>query len=327
MESISFCNNVTWQITDVHKKQLLLKDLYAKYPAQYQNQFPGPLPVSLERSQIQQLQNNPYWVCAKTDGVRYLFVCSLLHDKYYCYLINRNNDIYLLSFEMMKAAFDGTIMDGELTRNKVTGKYEYIVHDTIYVCGKSCMQEKHSERMSHANYIISHIKYKPSYHITIHKKHFSELKDFNYYIENIESVSTHNTDGYIFTPELDPIKSGTHKTLFKWKPIDKITIDFHVEANKNKKGAHILKVSKNQRLLNLNNHFLLLHKNTDMYTQLMNMDPYDSFIIECEFKGNNNWYPILVRNDKNHPNSLFTFNKTLLNIQENIQLNELRPSV
>jgi mRNA guanylyltransferase len=323
MEFVSFCNHSTWQITDPADKKLILNNLYEKYPSQYKNQFPGPLPVSLERSKIDYLQNNQYWVCAKIDGTRYLFVCSVIKEKYYCYLINRNNDIFLLSLEMSKDAFDGTILDGELTYNKITNKYEFVVHDAIYTCGTSCKDEPHSSRMLHANYIISFITYNPNYFISVHKKHFSKLADFRYYICNIQTMLDHTTDGYIFTPEIDPIKSGTHQTLFKWKPLEKNTVDFHVEANKQKKGAHILKVSKNQRLLNLNNHFLLFHKKTDIYTKLMMMDPYDSFIIECEYKGNNNWNPILIRSDKSHPNSLFTFNKTLLNIQENIKLDEL----
>ena len=33
-------------------------------------------------------------------------------------------------------------------------------------------------------------------------------------------------DGLVFTPVYDPIRLGTHETMFKWKPLEKNTVDF-----------------------------------------------------------------------------------------------------
>ena len=51
------------------------------------NKFPGSHPVSLTRFGLEHsLAKNKYYVCEKTDGVRYLLLCA---GKDGCYLIDR----------------------------------------------------------------------------------------------------------------------------------------------------------------------------------------------------------------------------------------------
>jgi len=45
------------------------------------------------------------------------------------------------------------------------------------------------------------------------------------YLPNVKQ----EMDGLIFTPINEPIRIGTHETMFKWKPRNKNTIDFLVK--------------------------------------------------------------------------------------------------
>jgi hypothetical protein len=46
-------------------------------------------------------------------------------------------------------------------------------------------------------------------------------------------------------------------------------------------------------------------------------------ILECVYRLGN-WTPIITRTDKSHPNNLRTFDRTKVNISENITLDELK---
>ena len=70
------------------------------------------------------------------------------------------------------------------------------------------------------------LKYDP---VKLKMKTFHLLDDFedfmNTYLPSVEQ----EIDGLIFTPIEQPVKTGTHETMFKWKPRDKNTIDFQVK--------------------------------------------------------------------------------------------------
>jgi hypothetical protein len=279
--------------------------------------FPGPQPVSIERKHFETLQNNMYWVCEKTDGYRYLFVCFYFDNKPYCFLINRKKDIYLLNTRFMTSAYNGTILDGEFI--EINGTFKYLVYDSTIVCGENTTHLNHSERLLKCKPLIDFIQYCP---FTMEMKLFYPLKQMKDYVQRVVPKLQHKTDGFIFTPENEPVKSGTHYTMFKWKPLESNTVDFHIERNKNKhKKKHfpfILKVKNHNSLVALLNETLVVN---DM-SILQGLNDDNSLIVECKYIHNNTWEAILVRTDKNHPNNMLTFEKTKLNIEENIQLTE-----
>ena len=317
MEQISFSENTTWKITAIEVRRHILKSLYNWWNKYDKDRFPGPLPVSIERQHFPKLSNNPYWVCAKTDGVRYLMVCikSLdCSDKQYCVLINRRNEIFLIQLYTLKNVFDGTVLDGELIKNKETNKYDFLVYDATRICGEDTTKLPHSARISKVrNLIHSHFCISEHHGMDVKVKTFMELEQISTYNKQVLPYIPYENDGLIFTPENDPVTSGTSVNMFKWKPLKQNTVDFWVECDYRFKNRYIIKLSKGPRLICLHDHYV--HVPPRMIDDLPG-------IVECAYNGRNNWVGLLIREDKSHPNHVYTMTKTLLNIQENILVEE-----
>jgi mRNA guanylyltransferase len=56
--------------------------------------FPGAQPVSFAARHISELKAKDYWVCEKTDGLRYLMYCTKDGPQDIHYLIDRKNNYY-----------------------------------------------------------------------------------------------------------------------------------------------------------------------------------------------------------------------------------------
>lgn len=313
MEWTSFAGIDTWKITDEILKDRLMKQIRiwwnvspnAKY-------FPGPQPVSIERKDFVVLQSEKYWVCYKSDGVRYLFVCVRVDDRNYCLFVNRKMDMFIVRITTATVVFDGTVLDGELVYNRETQKHEYIVYDASIVCGQSVTQMPHSARLDSASSVSSHITRSV---IPVKLKLFFPIRDFQDYVSMIVPEITHGLDGFIFTPEDSPIMSGTHFKMFKWKEQLKNTVDFHAEYHRKRK-CYVLRLSKGYSLQEIGD--TLTQVCPKMDTRLKETP----CIVECRYAGPGKWTPLLVREDKGHPNNYLTYTKTLYNIQENIKMEE-----
>ena len=107
----------------------------------------------------------------------------------------------------------------------------------------------------------------------------------------------------MFTPVDEPVRSGTHETMFKWKPKDRITIDFLV------RGKDLYLQERGQ-----------LYKESEIHG---NHSYPDDTILECAY-GELGWSPVKVRTDKTHPNNRRTFLRTLINLKENIGYEEFK---
>ena len=134
--------------------------------------------------------------------------------------------------------------------------------------------------------------------------------------------STTNTDGLIFTPITLGVGMHTQYTLFKWKPRDRHTFDFKIV---DKGDTLIAKVNEKGELTD----FAGIEKNTEVgkmfFNKLKTLKEYENgSIVECNYNEVTECFePVLVRTDKTHPNGIFTVDKTLLNIRENITMSEL----
>lgn len=307
MERTSFAGIETWELTDEVLKERLMKQIRVWWNVSPNTKyFPGPQPVSIERKDFETLRNNNYWVCYKSDGVRYLFVCVRVDDRNYCLFINRKMNMFMMRITTATVVFEGTVLDGELVYNQKTQKHEYVVYDATIVCGKSVTNKPLSARLESATSVASHITRSD---IAIKIKLFFPLRDFEDYVNTVVPEITHGLDGYVFTPEDSPVMSGTHYTMFKWKEQLKNTVDFQVEYHRKRKG-YVLRVSKGR----------MLHEVNDTLTEAPNQNV--PCIVECKYAGPGKWTPVLIRDDKGHPNNYLTYTKTLYNIKENIQLEE-----
>jgi len=141
--------------------------------------------------------------------------------------------------------------------------------------------------------------------------------------EHLPSV-TQSVDGVVFTPVNEPVRIGTHETLFKWKPQEKNTVDFCMKKGESfggvdAKGKPVWKLYVQEKgKLFYESEFPLSTMNEPWFE--------DNAIVECMYITWENgplwWKPLKRRYDKNYPNNRRTFYRTIVNIQENIQLKE-----
>ena len=116
----------------------------------------------------------------------------------------------------------------------------------------------------------------------------------------------HISDGLIFTPIHEPLVFGTNFKMYKWKPQLLNTVDFFVD-----KDCKIFLSCKN-----------CLENTTNSLSNLNSFTHSLPGIFECKYESDGIWSIVKQRLDKSHPNSVYTYNKTLINIHENIQYDE-----
>ena len=106
------------------------------------SRFPGPQPVSIERRHFPLLTQQPYFVCEKTDGTRYL----LASTEEGVVLVNR-------AFEVIKVQGvripKDTLLDGELVKTR-NGKTLFLVFDAVRVKGENIKELPLDSRLEKA---------------------------------------------------------------------------------------------------------------------------------------------------------------------------------
>jgi len=270
--------------------------------------FPGPQPISIERRHFSILKGGTYAVCEKSDGVRHVLVSLMFGDKKICALVNRAFEIREVSLNLPKIAYQGTILDGELVDN------EFLVYDAVVVSGTNVMALDLYKRLDAAKKVVSGTIRMKSDPVKLKMKTFFNFKDYKKFItEHIPTV-TYKIDGLVFTPVNEPVRTGTHETMFKWKPRDNNTIDFQCKRweQQDKWGLYVIEKGK----LVFESE-LKPEKSPDWLTE--------DCIVECQYMCDEYprwWKPIGLRTDKTHPNNRRTFYRTLVNIRENIQIDE-----
>jgi hypothetical protein len=115
----------------------------------------------------------------------------------------------------------------------------------------------------------------------------------------------YETDGLVFTPIREPIRMGTHETMFKWKPRERITIDFQL-----KNGRELFIQERGD-----------VYKEAELHNGNVRADLADGTIVECGY-GPLGWFVEKVRDDKTYSNNRRTYMRTLVNIREDIRVCE-----
>jgi hypothetical protein len=271
--------------------EALLKFIQESWKADA-SRFPGPQPVSIERRHFPLLKRQPYLVCEKTDGVRHLLAST---DEG-VFLMNRAFSIEKINVRVAK----DTLLDGELVIAK-NGKKLFMVYDAVRVKGEDLTQQPLSARLEAARKVIKAIIKTANASLEIRVKTMWPLGDP---IQDLNSFE-YETDGLVFTPINEPIRMGTHETMFKWKPRERITIDFCI-----KNGCELFVQDRG-----------VPYKEAELHLQNKRPDLSDGTIVECGY-GDLGWFVEKVRTDKTHANNRRTYFRTIVNIRENIQLDE-----
>ena len=251
--------------------------------------------MSIERRHFCLLRRQPYLVSEKTDGVRHLLVST---TEGLVALVNR---AFLVEPVKIRVPKD-TLLDGELVKTR-TGKMLFVVYDAVRVKGENLMHAPLTERLEKARGVLKGIIKTAGAPFEIRVKAMADLKDFKSF-PDLNSFE-YETDGLVFTPVNEPIRMGTHETMFKWKPRERITIDFCLQ------NGHELFVQDRGEP----------YKEAELHTRNQRPDLPDGTIVECGY-GDLGWFVEKIRTDKTHANNRRTYFRTLVNLRENIQLSE-----
>ena len=280
--------------------------VHASWGSQNNGYFPGPQPVSIERRHFQILKKNEYVVCEKTDGVRHLLVSTLFGDKKMSIIFNRAFDMTVVPLNMPKSAYKGTVLDGELVGGT------FLVYDAVTVSGTSVKDLNLHKRIESAESLVNGILKMKTDPIVTKVKKFYNLKKYKEFITDYLPTVPYMIDGLVFTPVNDCVKSGTHETMFKWKPKINNTIDFQFKKFENKWGLHVIEKGR------------LVFETELSFARVPEWITEDC-IAECQYMCDEHprwWKPMNLRTDKTHPNNRRTFYRTLVNIKEDIQIGE-----
>jgi hypothetical protein len=286
-------------------QQFTLDTLRTAWGSGASEYFPGPQPVSIERKHFRHFKKQ-YVVCEKSDGVRHVLMAFMFQENKMCVMINRALDVTLVPLSLPRDAYKGTILDGELIDGKL-----FLVYDAVFVAGVSVGSKDLITRLVSAGPIVSGILKLVTNPVTVRMKTFFNMKDFEEFQTKYLPTLEYKTDGLIFTPVDEPVRTGTHETLFKWKPRYQNTIDFLVKKSGDKWSLYV-------------------QERGTMYFQgeIRGDVPdwiTDGCIAECQFTSDETskwWKPVGLRTDKVHPNNRRTFYSTLTNIKEDIKWEE-----
>jgi len=214
-----------------------------------------------------------------------------------------------LNFRKCVYEGNGTILEGELYDDKV-----FMIYDALIVSGKGVGHLDFLERLKNIEELMKQLtvlKYDP---IKLQIKTFHLLDDFNTFMKDYLPTVTQEMDGLIFTPIKTWVKTGTHETMFKWKPREKNTIDFQMKRMADKWHLYVQDRGK-------------LVFESELFEHQVADIPWieEDAIVECQYMIDDEpmwWKPLKRRHDKTFPNSRRTFYRTLVNIKEDIKMEE-----
>jgi len=352
-----------YQLVDEKYLGVLQKYLNSYWNINKVKYFPGPNPVSIFRKDLKVIKDSEYLITEKTDGQRYLLLFVNIENKNMCILLDRKFNAYLMDPQAPPELYtgNGTCFDGELVdfnnesmNSKKTNAF--YIFDCISICGMNVRTQKFSQRIHHVNHLLKSVPlqcslFKMCLKTFWHKSQISEL------FQSIETREFYKTDGLIFMPENTKIKSSRQHDLFKWKPTEENTIDFHIKRTPNtideftfyiycvesKKlepvQTVIIKDPFKLQIIQMGVHEDIfknvLKDSQGNSTNLLKMFKvpkvpnvpkinHSLFIFECKYDPVSQlWDIIKFRNDKHHPNDSITYRNTVVNIQENITKEEL----
>ncbi|KAJ3484333.1 hypothetical protein NLG97_g7078 [Lecanicillium saksenae] len=212
-----------------------------------QTGFPGAQPVSFARKHIEALMSQDFYVCEKSDGIRYLLYATRDESGGEAhYLIDRKNDYWFIPNRNLHFPLDSdqtafhydTVLDGELVWDtKLNGGKEprFLIFDCLVMDGQGLMDRTLDKRLAYIKERF-HYPYK-----RLFKEFPEELKFQPFFVEmkpfqlayGIEMMFKqvlpnlkHGNDGLIFTCRHTSYHHGTDPNILKWKPPEENTIDF-----------------------------------------------------------------------------------------------------
>ena len=289
-----------------------MKTLYRQL--QGRGYFSGCQPQTLRRDTLQKLK--VCLVSPKSDGVRAHLLFGVDERDRDCFaIVNRKTTIDTSMRDCVESTyqgeiegrlrhvpnddlnlFDGTLLDAELMED-----CSFVIFDALTVCGLSLHEMPFWKRLE----VLRDLE--PTL-----RKHVQ--KDFEFSIkpwlpatrENVKrSIEARgDSDGLIFYPRDSPVRLGRAMDLFKWKQDN--TLDFEI-----REGRAYFMQSRNR-------------VNVETLRIRVNCADLANGIYEFRAKKGGTWTMMKARPFKERANDVVTVKRTLLTIEENITLEDIR---
>jgi hypothetical protein len=310
---------------------------------QSNSKFLGNMCISLMRSDMKKLYHDEttYAVLEKTDGVRFLMFITSFQNQPVVVCIDQGFSMKL---------FNDLVFDEELSKGSIfdveylysQNVYTFFFFDTLSFCGEVIQSQHYIDRLEHANVFISHLCFdfkeiNLPIHFTMKEPYpINKLREFcQDVLPQRKKVAP--TDGLIFVPLENSYKNGQDLNTFKWKPVH--TVDFQARLLHNP-PEHLEEISKlqitsDQVPIELWSEQTkggpVFYAITTIYSKKLQRDYHcssilelDNKIVECRFsKEEKRWIIEKIRFDKKKANHIHTVKKTVKNMEENIQIEEL----
>ncbi|KAF2819364.1 mRNA capping enzyme, alpha subunit [Ophiobolus disseminans] len=229
-----------------------LKDMVAGILHRDNPRFPGAQPISFAREHVAELQNQEYFMCEKTDGLRcllFLFWQDIgAGIEPATFLIDRKNNYYQVQPPLRIPYYKNptnpeqflfsTLLDGELVHdhypNEAAPRLNFYIFDCLAVDGENVTGKMLDKRLGRfQEWVLKpyHKKLTSTPNPDLRPFALKEKKTYPAYsirqmFDNVLPTLKHGNDGLIFTCKSTPYKFGTDDHILKWKPPHENTIDF-----------------------------------------------------------------------------------------------------
>ncbi len=323
--------------------------------------FPGGQPVSFESRHLQTLETEDFYVCEKSDGIRYLLYFCRPPSGPAAFLIDRNYEFrYLGELEVPlkddTGTHEETLLDGELiidtivVKNKektvdiyeldeaseekeaVEKKIYYMIFDCLLMNTDNVLSQSLPSRLRHVqnDFLSPFVKHnmKSTFPFDIQLKTMYKPYHMQHLFREVIPNLHHGNDGLIFTPVEDYYQSGTCQRMLKWKPAHLNSVDFKI-ASIDEADLYMLQVAQSGTHRDYTN----FRPEPDDANKWKEAPPIGR-IIECRYdpdwlvdelkpdeKGG--WRFLRFREDKNTANAMHVVQKIINSINDNVKETQL----
>lgn len=335
------------EITDVVELRHFKSQLWKIWGISASPQCPTANPVSLMRNQIPSIYSSRYVASLKADGIRYMLLLTNTEEGTpVALMINRRMKMFEISVEASKHMFDdGSLFDGELVEKKGGGGI-YLVFDAMVIGGESYTDrvyldrlgaiattfpspETASNQMSNYGEIVAVDNDRVL--VLAHKPCIPARQVASLWDSRVNAVF--HEDGIVFTPVENPIQTGTHSKMFKWKAVHTVDVLLRPRPGSHEwacfgmqgKTLKDLSVPESPQIKIDGVAYLVC---ISPKSKVLEGGTGDTSIVECTIDVNPKkriltLYPILLRPDKNAPNQIYTFQATVKNVIEGVTISEI----
>lgn len=184
---------------------------------------PAPNPISMDHGIHFDRVKIPekYAVAPKVDGTRYQLLLLKVQGQPRSFLVDRSMRFFEISCEAPQSAFEGTLLDGEITFSKDSDnvrRLTLLFFDAVAVAGnQKCRTWILEHRTRILRNIVPHITIRSrETQIPTMVKDIFDVSASGHLVASLEQFP-YPVDGLVFTPRDESIGKFTHPTLFKVK--------------------------------------------------------------------------------------------------------------